>query len=104
MGVIEGNPPASVNDWETVKCKGDKAIKDWIDQNMNYRSCVIVLVGEETANRKYVQYEIEKAWKDGKGLLGIYIHNLICPNNGKCRQGANPFDSFTFKDGSKLST
>ena len=41
------------------------------------RSCVIVLIGTETASRKWVQYEIKEAWKRGKGIVGIYI-NYIC--------------------------
>ena len=77
MGVIEGNTPVSPNEWEQVKRSGDKAIEKWIDDNMKYRSCVIVLIGSETASRPWVQYEIKKAWSDGKGLLGIYIHNLL---------------------------
>ena len=104
IGTIEGNKPVSENDWEEVKRKGDKAIEKWIDDNMAYRSCVIVLVGEETANRPWVKYEIKKAWEDGKGLLGIYIHNINCPRNGKSKQGANPFDQFTFENGTKLSS
>ena len=101
IGALEDNKPVSANDWEEVKRKGDDNIKRWIDDNMKYRSCVIVLVGEETANRKWVRYEIEKAWKDGKGLLGIYIHNLKDPNTGKCSQGKNPFSSFTLKQSRK---
>lgn len=95
IGVIEGNTPVSANDWEAVKKKGDKAVEEWIDNNMKNRSCVVVLVGSETANRKWIKYEIKKAWNDGKGLLGIYIHNLKDPNTGTCKQGANPFDGFT---------
>jgi len=104
IGALEDNKPVAPNDWEEVKKKGDAAIKKWIEDNMSYRSCVAVLVGEQTANRPWVRYEIEKAWNDGKGLLGIYIHNLRCPRNGTCRQGSNPFDSFTFKDDRKLSS
>lgn len=98
MGVIEGNTPASPNNWETIKITGDRAIEKWIDENMKYRSCVIVLVGEETANRKWVKYEIQKAWQEKKGLFGIYIHNLRDPRTGTCRKGKNPFDNFTFND------
>lgn len=104
IGVIEDNKPVSANDWEDVKKKGKDAIEKWIDDNMKYRSCVVVLVGEETAKRQWVQYEIIKGWNDGKGVLGIYIHNIKCPRNGKCSQGSNPFDNVTFKDGSKLSS
>lgn len=104
IGALEDNKPVSVNDWEEVKKKGDPAIEKWINDNMHYRSCVVVLIGEETASRPWVKYEIKKAWEDGKGLLGIHIHNLKCPNNGKSKKGINPFDQFTFKDGSKLSS
>ena len=62
---------------------------------MKYRSCVVVLIGTETASRPWVKYEIEKAWRDGKGLLGIYIHNLRDPRTGTCAKGANPFSQFT---------
>lgn len=103
MGAIEGNEPVSVNNWEEVKRKGENSIKKWIDENMNHRSCVVVLVGEETSNRKWVKYEIEKAWNEGKALLGIHIHNLKCPRNGVCKKGENPFKSFSFTDGKKLS-
>lgn len=104
IGAIEENKPVSANNWEEVKRKGDASIEKWIDDNMNYRSCVIVLIGEQTANRKWVKHEIKKAWNEGKGLFGIYIHNLKDPRTGVCRQGANPFDQFTFKDGTKLSS
>lgn len=95
MGILEGNEPVSPNEWEQVKRSGDVAIKRWIDSNMKYRSCVIVLIGEETANRPWVKYEIEKAWAEKKAMLGIYIHNLKDPRTGTCRQGKNPFGQFT---------
>lgn len=104
IGAIEDNKPVSSNDWEEVKKKGDAGIKKWINDNMDYRSCVVVLIGEQTANRPWVKYEIEKAWNDGKGLLGINIHNLKCPRNGTCSKGPNPFDQFNLKDGRKLSS
>ncbi len=105
IGVIEDNKPVSANEWEEVKKKGDAAIEKWIDDNMKYRSCVVVLVGEQTATRPWVQYEIVKGWNDNKGVLGVYIHNFKCPRNGKCNQGSNPFDNITFKDGGqKLSS
>lgn len=99
MGVVEGNTPVHANTWEEVKRKGQASIEKWIDDNMWGKSCVIVLIGTDTHKRPWVKYEIEKAWKDGKALLGIHIHNLNCPNNGTCAKGKNPFDSITFKRG-----
>ena len=95
IGALEDNEPVSPNTWESVKRGGEGAIKRWIDENMNYRQCVAVLIGSETASRRWVRYEIEKAWNDKRGLFGIYIHNLKCPRSGTCRKGTNPFDSFT---------
>jgi hypothetical protein len=110
IGALEDNEPVAPNEWETVKRGGDKAIEKWIDDNMKYRSCVVVLVGEKTHERPWVRYEIKKAWNDGKGLLGIYVHNFKCAktikanpsSSGKCSQGTNPFSTFTI-DGKDMS-
>ena len=99
IGSLEDNKPVSENKWEEVKKKGDSAIEKWINDNMSGRSCVVVLIGEDTSKRKWVKHEIKKAWPDGRGLLGVYIHNLKDPRTGKCNKGENPFSQFTFKDG-----
>jgi hypothetical protein len=104
IGAIEDNKPVSVNDWEQVRRGGAIAIQKWIDENMKYKNCVVVLVGSQTADREWVRYEIKKAWNDGRGLVGIYIHNIKCPRNGLGRQGKNPFDQFTVKGKSLSST
>lgn len=98
IGSIEDNKPVSANEWEAVRRGSDAAIEKWIDENMKYRDCVVVLIGEDTAHRKWVKHEIKKAWNDKRGLVGIYIHNLKCPRNGYGRQGSNPFDQFTVGD------
>jgi len=103
IGAIEGNASVSANDWEQLR-KSDTAVQKWIDDNMKYRSCVVVLIGEKTAERPWVEYEIRKGLTDGKGVLGIYIHNIKCPRNGKGNPGQNPFDKINFTDGRKLST
>ncbi len=105
IGVVEGNKPVTANKWEEVKKKGDKAIKTWIDENMAKKSCVIVLIGSDTYNRKWINYEIEQAWNRGKPLLGIRIHNIKCMNKGTSTKGKNPFDYFTIGTAKiKLST
>ena len=104
IGVIEDDTPVSPNDWETVKRGGENTIKKWIDDNMKYKDCVVVLIGSDTASRKWVKYEICKAWDEGRGLLGIYIHNLKDPRSGTCRKGANPFDSIRLNNGQCLSS
>lgn len=104
IGALDGNPPVSPNEWERLKRTGDAAVKGWIDASMKYKRCVVVLIGSETAGRKWINYEIETAWNNHKAVMGIYIHNLKCPRTGTCRKGRNPFDSFELSDGRKLST
>lgn len=104
IGSIEGNSPTTPNEWEKLKRSGNSAVEKWIDDNMKYKRCVIVLIGEETYNRPWVKHEITKAWNDGRALLGIHIHNIKCPRNGTSRKGKNPFDEFQFNDGRKLSS
>jgi hypothetical protein len=105
IGVIEGNAPASDNDWESVKKGGDAAIQRWIDDQLAGRGCTVVLIGSATAGRKWIKYEIEKSWNDGKGVLGIHIHGLKDRNGQQSGRGANPFDDFTMKrDNAKLSS
>ena len=95
IGVVEGNQPCSDNDWEAVTKKGDNAIQEWIDGQLSGRSCSIVLIGAATAGRKWIKYEIRKTWEDGKGLVGIYVHNLKDSDGDQSSKGKNPFAAFT---------
>ncbi len=61
---------------------------------MKYRSCTIVLVGTNTAGRKWINYEIEKSWNDNKGIVGINIHHLKDAGGYQSYQGGNPFNLY----------
>ena len=95
IGSIEGNRPATDNGWETVKRGGDAAIKRWIADQMQYRSCTVVLVGRNTANRKWINHEIVESWNDGMGVVGIHVHGLEDSNGKTSQQGQNPFEFIT---------
>lgn len=101
IGSIEKNPVATPNNWEEIKRKGDAAIKKWIDTNLEGKSCLVVLVGEETADRKWIDYEIQRAWELGKGIVGIRIHNLKNQQGLQSKAGKNPFEGFTLCEGKK---
>jgi hypothetical protein len=90
IGAIEGNKPASDNDWETVTGGGDKKIKEWIANQMKGRSCTVVLAGANTANRKWINHEIVESWNKGMGVLVIHIHNITDVNDKQSTKGANP--------------
>ncbi len=103
IGVIEDNKPVTPNKWEEIKSGGDPAIQRWIDASIARSECVVVLIGENTSQSRWVDYEIRKAWNDGKGLVGIYIHNLKDPRYGTSNKGTNPFEQIGLKNGKKLS-
>jgi hypothetical protein len=67
------------------------------------RSCTVVLVGNGTANRKWINHEIVESWNEGMGIVGIRIHGLKDSTGNTANIGGNPFDHITFKSGKKLS-
>ncbi|MFL6090192.1 MAG: TIR domain-containing protein [Aeromicrobium sp.] len=101
IGAIEGESILPAQNWESVKAKGDQAIHDWIDAEMAYKAAVVVLIGSDTASRKFVKYEIKKAWSSRKPLLGIHINELKDANQATSSRGANPFAQFGFSNSTK---
>lgn len=99
MGVVEGNAAVSDNDWETITKGGDEKIKKWINNQLDGKSCAIVLIGENTAGRKWIKYEIEHAWNSNRGVLGIYVHRLKDADGNQANKGSNPFAGFTLYEG-----
>ena len=102
MGIVDGNQPASDNDWEEVAGGGDAAITNWINGQLTGRTCTVVLVGSDTANRKWINYEIAQSWNQGKGVVGIHVHGLRNSDNRISARGDNPFDYIAFGE-QKLS-
>lgn len=94
---------ATDRDWEEVRVKSDSAIKEWIDEQVALSTCVVVLVGSTTAYRKWVLYEIEKAYELNKGLVGIYIHKIRNVVGDRTGKGNNPFENVLTHMGGKLS-
>lgn len=91
MGKVDDSSTFSDNDWEEVKEKSDAKIKEWIDEQLKKRSCLVVLIGATTSGRKWINYEIEKAHELKKGIVGIHIHGLKDKDGSQTSKGNNPF-------------
>lgn len=63
-------------DWEALKQQGDSSVRQWINNQLQGTSVTVVLIGQETAYRPWVKYEIEESAKRGNGLLGVRIHDI----------------------------
>jgi hypothetical protein len=105
IGALEGQTLCTPNAWEEVKRKGQAAIDGWIDDNLAGKTCVVVLVGSETASRPWVTREILKGWNANKGVVGIRINSLLDTAGLSSRAGNNPFDNIGYGNtGRKLSS
>jgi hypothetical protein len=84
-------------EWETVRLKDDNSIRRWIDGQLDYTSVTVVLIGAETASRRWVLYEIEKSYEKGNGLLGLRIHSIKDQKGSTSSCGTNPFEKVRAK-------
>jgi hypothetical protein len=104
IGAIEGNKPLQDNHWEEIVNAGEEKIRNWIEKELENRSCTIVLIGPETANRYWINHEIARSWNRGLGVTGIYIHGISNKDGETSIKGQNPFDYVNFKNGVPLSS
>jgi len=78
-------------EWEEVKKKQDSEIEKWIDGQLEGTSVTVVLVGANTAHRKWIDYEIESSYRRGNGLLAIHVHQQANSKGLITTKGTNPF-------------
>lgn len=83
--VTQGTEKAGFIDkaeFESVKRQGQKAIEKWIDSQLVGTSVTVVLIGSETLERDFVQYEIRKSIEKGNAIIGIKINNIVDMRTG----------------------
>lgn len=93
IGNYEKPPFYDKAQWESIKRQGTPAIRSWIDSQLRGTSVTIVLIGAQTAQRRWVKYEIEESIKRGNGLLGIDISKILDRELHTDTTGANPLPS-----------
>jgi hypothetical protein len=90
--------------WEKIEREGKEAIKRWINDQMKYTSVTVVLIGAQTSDREWVEYEIEKSWERGNGLVGIRVHSVKDHVGETDTAGTNPLDEARLANGKTLSS
>lgn len=60
-------------EFEGIKRDGEESIRRWIDKQLAGTSVTVVLVGSETLDSKYVQYEIEQSYERGNAIIALKI-------------------------------
>ena len=92
-GVVTGSSAAGFEDgsiWEEAKTKGDRALKRLIIDGMEDTEVTVVLLGQETAGRKWVKFEIKESIERKNALVGVRIHRLKDQRGRKDTQGHVP--------------
>jgi hypothetical protein len=110
---IIGDAAAGFTDaslWEATKRQGDAAIKRLIDNGLLGTSVTVVCIGAASAERKYIDYEIEQSINRGNGILGLRINHLTGHDRRPDVSGAVPSrllahgaPIYTYSDGSALA-
>ncbi|MBO0412535.1 TIR domain-containing protein [Enterococcus hulanensis] len=60
-------------EFERIKRDGEDSIRRWIDKQLAGTSVTVVLIGSETLDSKYVQYEIEQSYERGNAIMALKI-------------------------------
>lgn len=77
--VTQGKEAAGFIDkaeFEEIKRQGKAAVERWIDKQLEGTSVTVVLVGSETLNRPFVQYEVIESIKRGNAVIGVDISEI----------------------------
>lgn len=90
--VVEASREATEAEWLQLRRSGEFAIQRWLETQLKGRSCLIVLIGKDTASRPRVLHEIKRARQLHIGLLGVHIHHLKDANGQQSEKGENPFE------------
>lgn len=51
----------------------DEVIRRLLRRKISWASTIVVLVGEQTHSRTWVNWEIEEAYRQGKRIVGVFI-------------------------------
>lgn len=92
-GKVDATAAAGWDDaslWEAAKRKGRAEIERLIEEGLRRTSVTAVLIGTETAERRWVNYEIARSIDRGNGVLGVCIHRIKDQSGRPSRGGAKP--------------
>lgn len=87
---FEKTPFLDWAEWQSIERNGSQAIRNWIDKNMTGAGVVVVCYGFETSKRPWVKYELEKAHRDGRGILAVDMNGMKSLMGQVDSPGVNP--------------
>jgi hypothetical protein len=82
--------------FESKQRDSDDALRRFLREGLSNTSVTCVLVGTETARRKWVRYEILQSFVRGNGIFAARIHGIRNFQKQTAISGNNPLDSLAF--------
>lgn len=89
-GAVQFEPLLTAGEWALLR-RDESKLERAIDHRMQPATSVVVLIGRETAMRPWVVYEVAKAWRESRPLVGMCVHGLGDELGRTDIWGANPF-------------
>ena len=92
--------------WEKAQRDSELALKRLINGAIKGTSRTAVLIGSETARRRWVRYEIFRSVWAGSVVVGVHINGIKGRNQRTKASGASPFDVlglYHSEDGTKAT-
>jgi hypothetical protein len=76
--------------WEKAKTRGHGALEKLILDGLDGTSATVVLIGEDTADRPWVKFEMQESYDRNNALVGVRIHHLADQRGYASRKGRIP--------------
>lgn len=83
-------PQSDLSEWQELQREGERAIAEYIRSEMREASVAIVLLGSETSNRRWIDFEIVRAHEQGLGMLAIDVSGIPDASGSTAPHGGNP--------------
>jgi len=79
--------------FERAQRTDEASLKAFLNNAMDGSSVVCVLVGNQTAARRWVRYEIQRGIWESKGIVGVRVHTIAdLRSQAPTVAGPNPLD------------
>jgi hypothetical protein len=89
--------------FEASAKENENTLKAFLRDGLKNSSVTCVLVGAETASRRWVRYEIIRSILKGNGVLAVFIHDVKDSDGQTCAKGINPLSEVgVYKTGSGI--
>lgn len=90
--------------WENSRRRGDDSIKQLINNGLDGTSVTVVLIGDQTYDRRWVRYEIIRSVQRGNKIFGVHVNPIKDRYERIKAQGLNPFEFLALKYASNGSS